>query len=100
MGIFDRTHKETRRETQEYKVLRLRYLTPGGTGVRQAATGTAVVVTLPRLEQDVNYGVLLTPTWGTTCWVTARSTTQFTANFGTAPGGSDTFDWIVFRKES
>jgi hypothetical protein len=50
------------------------------------AVGLAVVLTTP--FPDINYTPLCTPTWNTTCFVTAIAPTGFTISFGTAaPGG-------------
>lgn len=46
---------------------------------------------------NTTYGVLCTPNWDTTCWVSARSTTSFTLSFGTAAPADATVDWIVVR---
>lgn len=48
-------------------------------------------------EPDANYGVVITPSWGTTAWVTAKTTAGFTANFGTAAPGGATFDYMIVR---
>lgn len=51
-----------------------------------------------RAEDDANYQILATPSWATTVHVTARATTGFTLNFGTAaPDGSQTVAWLMFR---
>lgn len=50
------------------------------------------------IEPDANYAVVLTPSWGTTTFVTSKATTGFTANFGTAtPDALQTFDWVLVR---
>jgi len=88
------------RAFQEWKALRFRHLRPGGLGAELAATAgatTTVLLVLP--EPDALYGVCVTPNWGTTVWVTGKTTTQFTANFGTAAGAGNKFDWHVFRRE-
>jgi hypothetical protein len=48
-------------------------------------------------EPDANYGVIVTPNWGTTAWVTAKATTGFTINFGTAAPASASVDWFIVR---
>lgn len=49
------------------------------------------------LEPDADYAVIVTPNWGTTSWVTAKATTGFTINFGTAAPASATVDWFIVR---
>lgn len=48
-------------------------------------------------ETDANYGVIVTPSWGTTAWVTNKATSGFTINFGTAAPANATVDWILMR---
>lgn len=62
------------------------------------AAATTKVVTLSPAEFDVEYGVLATPSWGTTVWVTGKQLGQFTLNFGTAAPGSATVDVATFRE--
>lgn len=59
-----------------------------------AASGTAA---LSAQEPDTNYGVIVTPSWGTTAWVTSKATSGFTINFGTAAPAGATVDWILMR---
>ena len=81
--------------------LRRRFFTSAGNAVQQAVTlgATSVTVTWPRTEVDTNYGVLATPSWGTTVWVSARTTTTSTISFGTAAPAGATVDIITFRSE-
>lgn len=81
--------------------LRRRFLTSAGTVVAQAVTtaATSVSVTWPRTEVDTTYGVLATPSWGSTVWVTNKSTTGCTINFGTAAPAGGTVDLVTFRSE-
>jgi hypothetical protein len=58
---------------------------------------TNMTVTLPIAEPDTAYGVLVSPGWNTTYWITGKTTTSFTVNFGTAPTAASTFDWFLFR---
>lgn len=52
----------------------------------------------PRTEDDANYQIIATPSWGTTVHVTSKTTGGFTLNFGTAaPDGSQTVAWMLFR---
>lgn len=81
--------------------IRRRFFTSAGNRVQQAVTAaaTSVAITWPRTEVDTSYGVLATPTWGTTVWVSTRSTTGCTVNFGTAAPANATVDVITFRSE-
>lgn len=83
------------------RILLRRFLTPGGNGIAIPVTLAAgnVVVTLPRSELDTNYGVVATPNWGTTCYVTAKAVTGFTINFGTVAPANATVDYLTFRSE-
>lgn len=90
------------REAAKWSRLRFRHFTVSGTGVNIAvgAAATSLAVTFAREEPDTNYGVLITPTWDTTLYVTNKATTGFTANFGTgAPGGGGFIDWATHRSE-
>ena len=41
--------------------------------------------------------VYVTPQWNTTVWITGKTTTGFTINFGTAaPTGGSALDWVIF----
>ena len=68
-----------------------------GFNVGVTATSTTHTVTFPTAHADTNYAVMCTPSWNTTCYVTGKSTTGFTLNFGTASGATDTVDWFVVR---
>lgn len=59
---------------------------------------TTVTWTFDRAEVDTNYGVVATPTWETTVYVSARATGSLELTFGTAAGASDTVDIITFRE--
>jgi hypothetical protein len=49
-------------------------------------------------EPDANYGVIVTPSWETTVWITSKATSGFTVNFGTAaPDANQTVDWLLMR---
>jgi hypothetical protein len=51
-----------------------------------------------RVEDDANYQIVATPSWATTVWVTGKTTTGFTLNFGTAaPDANQTVSWLLFR---
>lgn len=48
-------------------------------------------------EPDTSYNIQVTPSWSTTCWVTAKARGGFTINFGTAAPASATVDWFLVR---
>lgn len=91
---------DTRTEAQLGIVFQ-RYLTQGGTGVDTSVAGgaTTKAITFVRQEPDTSFGVVATPGWNTTVWVTAKAKTGFTLNFGTVPVGTKTIDWVAFRSE-
>jgi hypothetical protein len=60
---------------------------------------TTKAITFPRSEPDTSYGVVATPSWGTTVWVTNRAKTGFTLNFGTGAPANALVDWLTFRSE-
>jgi hypothetical protein len=57
---------------------------------------SSLSVTLPVSEPDDNYGVVATPFWNTTVYVSDKTQTTFVLNFGTVSPGSE-LSWIVFR---
>ncbi|MCL6442082.1 MAG: SGNH/GDSL hydrolase family protein [Alicyclobacillus sp.] len=62
--------------------------------VTQGATTATVSFTR---ASGSGYSVQVTPNWNTTYWVTNKTTTGFTVNFGTpAPSGA-TFDWFLIN---
>jgi len=68
-----------------------------GTMFRVAAGATSLAVTLSQALPSTNYAVYVTPQWNTSVWVTGKTTTGFTINFGTAaPTGGSALDWVVF----
>lgn len=68
----------------------------GGNGIN--ITSGATSYSSPGLnEDDANYKVLVAPTWNTTWWITNKTTTGFTINFGTAPSSNSTLDWSIRR---
>ena len=91
----------TARDDTYWERLRRRFLTSAGNRVAVAVTAaaTTVAVTFPRTEVDTSYGVNATPNWGTTVWVTNKTTTGCTVNFGTAAPANATVDLITFRSE-
>ena len=53
-------------------------------------------MTPSQAETDANYEIVATASWGTTVWVTAKATTGFTLNFGTAaPNANQTVSWLL-----
>ena len=66
-------------------------------GINQAITigATTQVVTFGTAYPDAIYAVNCTANYNTTCFVTGKTTTGFTLNFGTAAPASSTVDWFV-----
>lgn len=89
------------REDTYWLRLRRRFLTSAGNRVAVAVTtaATSVAVVFARTEVDASYGVVATPSWGTTVWVTNKTTTGCTINFGTGAPAGGTVDLITFRSE-
>lgn len=85
-----------------FNILRRRYLTKAhpDRNIAVTAAATTVNIVFDDSEVDALYGVLATPNWSTTCYVTTKAVTGFTINFGTAAPASATVDYIVFRKET
>ena len=68
-----------------------------GNNVAVAAGATSLAVTLSQTLPSTNYAVYVTPQWNTTVWITGKTTTGFTINFGTAaPTGGSYVDWVIF----
>jgi len=68
-----------------------------GNNVAVAAGATSLAVTLSQTLNTTNYAVYVTPQWNTSVWVTNKTTTGFTINFGTAaPTGGSYVDWVIF----
>lgn len=90
------------RELAIWRRLRLRFFTQAGNKLAVAVVAGAAnaAVTWARAEQDARYLVTATPDWSTTVYVTAKTTTGCTVNFGTvAPGGGGHVDLITARSE-
>jgi len=67
-----------------------------GRAITQGAT--TQVITIPNGPlSDTNYAVLVTPNWGTTVWITNKTTTNFTVNFGTVAIQYAGIDWMITR---
>lgn len=82
-----------------WKRLLLRVGTAAGVQrVAVSATVATVTVRFALREQDARYGVLATPTWNTTVWVTAQTAEGCTLNFGTAPVGAESCTIMIVRE--
>lgn len=94
-----RLPQEGLREAARLSTLIGRYLTKAGVGIQAiTAAATSKAITFALTEPDALYGVLATPNWSTTCYVSALATSGFTLNFGTAaPGGGGKVTWAVVR---
>jgi len=68
-----------------------------GINVSVPSGSSSLDISLPVEEPDAEYGVVVTPHWDTTVWVTNKTTTGFTVNFGTAPSSDSSLDWLLFR---
>ena len=68
-----------------------------GNNVAVAAGATSLAVSLPLTLPNTNYAVYVTPQWNTSVWITGKTATGFTINFGTAaPTGGSALDWVIF----
>ena len=68
-----------------------------GNNVAVAAGATSLAVSLSVILPSTNYAVYVTPQWNTSYWITGKTTTGFTINFGTAaPTGGSALDWVIF----
>jgi len=68
-----------------------------GNNIAVAAGATSLAVSLSQTLPNTNYAVYVTPQWNTSVWITGKSTTGFTINFGTAaPTGGSALDWVIF----
>jgi hypothetical protein len=67
-----------------------------GNNVPVSAGATSLAVTLPQTLPNTNYAVYVTPQWNTSYWITNKTTTGFTINFGTAPATNSALDWVIF----
>jgi hypothetical protein len=69
-----------------------------GINVAIGSGASSVGITFPNAYAGSNYAVQCTPSYNTTCYITGKSTTGFTINFGTAaPDANQTVDWFVVR---
>ena len=58
---------------------------------------TTLAVTFSSAYPNANYGVLCTPNYATTCYVTNQTANGFTLNFGTAAGAGATVSWMAVQ---
>lgn len=84
----------------EFGEVRRRVLTLAGVYVNEAVANgaTSHVLAFPQTEPSTSYGVTVCPSWNTTVWVTSKTTTGCTVNFGTAAGASDVIDVWTFKE--
>jgi hypothetical protein len=70
-----------------------------GYNVVVVASATSQTITFGTAYPDANYAVLCTPNFNTTCYITNKTTTGFTINYGTAApsDGSGRVDWFVLH---
>lgn len=67
-----------------------------GVSINSGATTASVVLSVT--EPDTTYGVWLLPSYSTTTFVSAKSTSSFLVGFGTAPANNtSTFNWLLMR---
>lgn len=60
-------------------------------------TATTLAVSFGAAYPNANYAVLCTPNYSTTCYVTNKTTSGFTLNFGTAAPASASVSWMAIR---
>lgn len=48
-------------------------------------------------EPDTSYAVMVVPNWSTTCYVTSKTRSGFTVEFGTAAPANAKIDWMIVR---
>ena len=89
------------KSTRWLNVLMRRWLTDAGNQLAVAvpAANTTLPVTFLNKESTLTYGVIVIPNWNTTVWVTAKTATGCTANFGTAAPANASIDLATFRSE-
>jgi hypothetical protein len=68
-----------------------------GYNVAVASSVASQTVTFGTAHSDANYAVFCTPNWNTTCFVTNKTTTGFTLNYGSAAPAGQLVDWFVAR---
>jgi hypothetical protein len=87
---------------QAQSMLMQRHLTRAGNKVQLPvplnATSLAVAANVPE-QTDANYGVQATPNWNTAVWITSKTKTGYTVNFGTMAPANAVIDCLTFRSE-
>lgn len=74
------------------------YLNLQAIGIGVAVSSGSASLAISGLSQaDIQYLVTVVPSWNTTYWITGKTTTGFTINFGTAPSTISTIDWRLMR---
>ena len=68
-----------------------------GYNVSVTAAATSQTVSFLAAHPDANYSVFCTPNWSTTCYVSNKTTSGFTLNYGTAAPAAQLVDWFVAR---
>jgi hypothetical protein len=68
-----------------------------GASVSVTTAATTAAITLANQLPDAAYSVSVTPSWGTTAYVTNKTAIGFTINFGTAAPAGATVDWQLNR---
>jgi hypothetical protein len=78
--------------------LKRRWLTTAGNQAAYPVTmgNTTVTVTFLGAMATLFYGVIVTPNWNTTVWVTNKTGTNCVVNFGTAAPASAIIDVAVW----
>lgn len=64
---------------------------PGSTVTVTSGSLSVTIVTTATLP----YGVFVTPTWSTQCWITNKTITGFTVNFSNPPPVNSTLYWSI-----
>lgn len=74
------------------------YLNSFDSGINFTVTAGGTSITIGGLTQsDTLYFVTVIPSWNTTYWITGKTKTNFTINFGTAPTVESLMDWQLTR---
>ncbi|TVX79121.1 hypothetical protein FQP34_17445 [Peribacillus simplex] len=68
-----------------------------GINVPVTASTTTKIIAFTATEADNNYAVNVSLGWNSTLWITNKTNTGFTINFGTAPTGTSSLDWTINR---
>ena len=69
-----------------------------GTAPNVAVTQGATSVAVSMNEVDTTYTISVSPSWNTSWWITNKTTTGFTVNFGTAAPSGATIDAMAIPK--